>query len=115
LPMPSGDGESSSRQQANVRRTRGYVPKAPHEYFPPPPPPSKRSSLRAPQAGESVRGATATGSDVEGAQLEDETLTQVRPPAPGDYAPAAPYGASSLSPTPPPAWSPSAVAAYHVS
>jgi hypothetical protein len=118
LPLPSADGDAPLREQANVRRTRGYVPKAPHEYFPPPPPPSKRASFRSSQPPESVLGATPNGANVDADQLEDETLTQVRPPAPMGAAAldaGMGYGASSVSPAPPPAWSPAAVAAYHVS
>lgn len=68
--------------QQGTARSRGYVPKAPHEFLPPPPPPNKRGASKS-----------FTGED-------DEAPTQARRPA--GYAHALTPSAPATTPVPPP-------------
>lgn len=90
--LPSNFGETSEDAR-HAARSRGFVPRAPHEYLPPPPPPSKRVSA-------------AKSRDLD----DDEAPTQARRPA-IFVEPSSPSRAQQ-SPTPPPAWSPAAMASH---
>lgn len=68
--------------QQGTARSRGYVPKAPHEFLPPPPPPNKRGPSKS-----------FTTED-------DEAPTQARRPA--GYAHALTPSAPAATPVPPP-------------
>lgn len=82
---------SPYRAGHDVSRTRGYVPKAPHEYLPPPPPPSKRNTSLKAQAAD-----------------DDEAPTQTRVPA----LPPLDAQVQAEPTSVPPAWSPAAIASH---
>lgn len=61
---PERSAGLAAARSTNAARSRGYVPKAPHEFLPPPPPPNKRGASKS-----------FTGEE------EDEAPTQARRPA----------------------------------
>lgn len=105
---PDRSAGSVAARSSNVPRSRGYVPKAPHEFLPPPPPPNKRQASKSFSGEEEDEAPTQARRPVYPYELHTPTPHGVLTPQAlreSTPAPAMPVGVAgpALSPTPPPA------------
>lgn len=110
MPSPDRSVGLSSVRTSNSPRSRGYVPKAPHEFLPPPPPPNKRGAAKSFSGEEDDEAPTqARRPAIHPYEVTPPPPEMVMPssrrdstPVPGPASMIVPATSRAVSPIPPP-------------